>query len=152
MIKRIGEWWYAYKVLRKYKLKFYPYVSLDSGWYSYDRVIGVNPFCKHFISVFLHEIGHHVHDKRVGLESYLKAGEDDLRFPKDNTCIYKTLESEAFASRFAAKTGRASRKQLLVWYNTYTASIFKGMRKSVVVNEFSEIVDCVYKNSRRIEK
>lgn len=152
MIQRLKDWWYAYRVCRKYKLKFYPFVSRDDGWYSYDKIIGVNPFAKDFISVFLHEVGHHVQDKRVGLEAYLKANEEELYYPKDKNSVYRTLEAEAYASRFAAKTGRANRKALLTWYNTYTACIFKGMHKSVVANEFSDLVDCVYKNSRRIER
>ena len=151
----IKDWWYAYKVCKKYKLRWIPFIKLEGGCYNDEGYVRVNPFSRNFMSIFMHEIGHYVHDKRIGLISFLEADKGELHYSEGNQArrsIYKTLESEATASRFAIKTSKGDRQHLIKAYNTYSASIFKNTTKPVVVNEISKIVDCVYKNSRRIEK
>lgn len=148
----IKDWWYAIRVCLKYRIWWNPFCFDGNGHYHYSGFVSVSPFSRNFISVFMHEVGHHVHDKKVRLFSYLVANKDELRFTGSCRSIYRVLESEALASRFAAKTGKASRKYLVTCFNTYSAAIFCNMSKPIVVNEFSQILDCVYKNSRRIEK
>ena len=155
MLSRIKDWCYAFAVCKKYKLIWNPFVKLKDAYYSYTGVIGVNPFDSYFMSNFLHEVGHHVHNKRVTLKNYLKAQDGELRFLNGNEAgrnIFKVLEAEARASRFAAKTGRADKKHLVGCFQTYTASIFRCTINPVVVTEFSKIVDVTYKGIRSIEK
>jgi len=84
MLSRIKAWCYAIAVCKKYKLIWNPFVKLEGGYYSYKGVIGVNPFDSYFMSTFLHEVGHHVHNKRVPLKNYLKAQDGELRFLNGN--------------------------------------------------------------------
>lgn len=155
MFIRIKEWWYAVLVCRKYGIRWNPFVKLGDGYYLYKGIVGVNPFDSNFMSVFLHEIGHHVHNKRVGLKKYLKAQNNELRFSTGNEAgrnVYKVLESEWKASRFAAKTGRADRKNLVSAFQTYTGCIFNAAINPIVVREISQIIDATYIGIRRIEK
>ena len=155
MFTRIKEWWYAILVCRKYGIMWNPFVRLGDGYYLYKGIVGVNPFDSCFMSTFLHEIGHHVHNKRVGLKNYLKAQNNELRFSTGNEAgrnVYKVLESEWKASRFAVKTGRADRKKLVSAFQTYTGCIFNAAINPIVVREVSQIIDATYIGIRRIEK
>lgn len=152
---KIQDWWYAICVCRKYGIKWNPFSKIDSGSYLWSGWVQVNPFDPNFLTIFMHEVGHHVHGRRVDLESYYKPSNGELRFTGcklSGRSIYKTLDSEALASRFALKTRKADRKYLIKAFNTYTSAIFSLMPSACVVDKFSDIVDCVYKNSRRIEK
>lgn len=151
----VKDWWYALRVCMKYRVWWWPFVAEGDGWYKYLGIVGVSPFTKNFMSIFLHEIGHHVHNKRVGLRDYQKATGDDLRFTSghlEGRNIFRVLDAEATASRFAVKTGKADKQYLVQCFNTYTALIFKKMHVPVVQSQFSAIVDSTYKNTRRILK
>ena len=59
-MKLMMDWWYALLVCHKYKLKWNIFYPTDSGCYHWDiKTVSVNPFRNNFISVFMHEIGHH---------------------------------------------------------------------------------------------
>lgn len=156
-MKLIKDWFYAFKVCKKYNLIWNPYVKIGYGAYDWDsRSVEVNPFSKDFITIFMHEIGHHVHHRRVHLPLWLLPDrEEELRFcsgPLNSYSIYRNLEAEALASRFARKSGKVNKNYLLRAFHTYTASIFKNTNKSIVVNEISVIIDSCYKNERLISK
>lgn len=155
-MKLLKDWLYAVKVCKKYNLIWNPYVKLGYGAYDWDNnSVHVNPFSKDFITIFMHEVGHHVHHCKVNLPVWLKYQGNELRFSGGNMegwSIYKNLQSEAIASRFAMKSGKADKNYLVSAFHTYTASIFKNTNKSIVVNEISVIIDSYYKNERLISK
>lgn len=147
MVKRLFEWIYAIRVCFKYKLMWIP-----RGRGSYDfleKVVYVSPFIDNFISTFLHEVGHHVDNTNKNYMKWLRNYQKPYR-KSNGFNIYRDLECEAFASRFALKTGRCNREFLLKAFNTYTANLF--LNAPYLEGEFTKIVDCVYRNSRRIEK
>lgn len=144
----IKDWWYAIKVCRKYGIRWIPRGDGNYNW-TY-RTVSVNPFRKNFLDVFLHEIGHHVDHRIRNYDFFLHPY--GLRYRDTGRNIYRSMNAEGNASRFAAKTGKANKKFLVKMFNTYSAEVFRRMDKFIVVNEFSDIVDCVYRNTRRIEK
>lgn len=152
----IKDWWYVIKVCMKYKIWWNPFCKLDHGNYTWNSCIAVNPFDANLMTIFMHEVGHHVHHKRVNMPVFLEPMENELRWGTNGSLsgrsVYKVLDSEGIASRFAVRSGKVDKVYLLKAFNTYSAMIFRKMNNSVVVNEFSDIVDCVYKNIRRIEK
>lgn len=156
-MKILKDWMYAIKVCKKYNLVWNPYVKLGYGAYDWDsRSVHVNPFSKNFISIMMHEVGHHVHNVRVHLPAWLiPENSNELRYSGGDLggySIFKNLNAEALASRFAMKSGRGNKEFLVKAFHTYTASIFKNTNKSVVVNEISTIVDSCYENERLISK
>jgi len=150
MIKRMKDWVYAVKVCRKYGIQW-EWLTTSSGcyWFGCDK-IEVNPFVSEFLSTFMHEVGHHVDHKKKNYHTYFQTA--GLRFTPNERCIYKSLDAEGSASRFAVKSKKANKEYLLKMFNTYSSEVFRRMDKEIVVNEFSNIVDCVYRNIRRIEK
>lgn len=156
-MKILKDWIYAVKVCKKYNLVWNPYVKLGYGAYDWNsRSVHVNPFSTNFISIMLHEVGHHVHDVRVHLPTWLlPESNSELRYSGGDLggySIFKNLNAEALASRFAIKSGKGNKKFLVKAFHTYTASIFKHTNKPSVVNEISSIIDQCYKNERLINK
>ena len=155
-MKLFKDWVYAIKVCLKYRLIWNPFVKFGDGSYCWiDNSIHVNPLTKNFITIFMHEVGHHVHHRRVDLPSWLKCGGDELRFSggdMEGWSVYKNLKAEAIASRYAMKSGKADKAFLLKAFHTYTSAIFKQTNKPVVLSEISTIVDSCYKNERLISK
>lgn len=134
MFKRIGEWWYAIKVARKYGMFWDPVCPLGQAFYSPIRkCVVVNPFAEHFIEQFMHEVGHGVYHKRrwgtetKTIEDYLLffRGDGLVTYP-DGKCVFVALEAEYQASRFALKSGKCNPKPLRTWLNTYTRCMFNG--------------------------
>jgi hypothetical protein len=156
IVKRIRDIAYALKVCKKYNLIWNPYVKLGYGGYDWDsRSVHVNLFSKDFITIFMHEVGHHVHHCKVNLPVWLRYQGNELRFSGGNMedwSIYRNLQAEAIASRFARKSGKADKNYLIRAFHTYTASIFKHTNKSIVVKEISCIIGSCYKNERMISK
>lgn len=123
-MKIVKDWIFALMVCRKYGLVWNPWCKLSYGSYNfYKGVINLNPFSKNFRDIFLHEIGHHVDDKRVNYREYFKYG-TNITYIDNNRCIFDVLDSEYNASKFAIRCG-GDRKYLLSQFNTYTASVMR---------------------------
>ncbi len=138
-------------VCKKYNLKYHPFCPIGYGEYNFitHKVI-VNPFDKDFLTIFLHEIGHHVHDKIVNYDRFLYDVTSFKMVNCDNRCAFKILEAEAFATRFAIKTGIVEKRFLLSAFYTYTSCLFSiDLSK---YNLFSEAVDLVHKLHQKINK
>lgn len=152
-MKKLGEWWYAYLVCRKYGLKWSILHPLNYGSYYWDlKVISVNPFRNNFLSVFMHEVGHHVHHRKVDYDCFLKSNKDELQYTPKGWSVYRNLEAEWQASRFSVKSGKGDKKFLTSCFNTYTGEIFKQMPKIVFIGEFENIVDAAHKGWLKINK
>lgn len=149
-MKRIGEWIYALAVCHKYSLSWNPFCALGGGAYQWKGCVCVNPFSNNFISIFMHEVGHHVHDKKVKYSSWVMANGDELRYSENGHEMFKTLEAESLASRYAVLTGKCDKGYLERCFNTYTGIVFKAMHKGFVRENFSQVVDASYKGFRRI--
>lgn len=145
----------ARKVCRKYGLKYSVFDHYDGGSYHYlDKCISVNPFSKNFMSILMHEVGHHVHDKRAYYLSFLSVdrpeNDNGTMRNKEDKDWYKVLYAEAYASRFAAKTKKADREYLVQCFNTYTKQGFSWKRLGSTYH-FSRYVDWVHKCTRMIQ-
>lgn len=155
MFRRIKELLYARKVCEKYGLKLKLIPSLgEQAWYDYvQKSVAINPFSRHFISSFLHEIGHHTHDKRVEYAQYLFISESTKRpcHCTNDRIVTKVLEAEAFASRFAIKTGKVDKQFLLKSFYTYTADFVSYASVLCGSNGLYEtLIDTIYKCTRGI--
>jgi hypothetical protein len=143
----------ALLVCHKYGLRYNPFCGVHIGKYDYvKKSVKTNPFNKDFKSIFFHEIGHHVHHKIVNYKTFFQISNIATRelTYKGGDDFYKVLESEAFASRFAMKTGRANKSYLLWAFNTYANMPFKPQLELVFQPYFTKYVDCVSKNTFRI--
>lgn len=142
----------VYFVCKKYKLKFIPIFHSDiDGVYRFsDRTIKAKIHHPEFVSIFLHELGHHIHHKIVNYDVFFKVNENDwhikLSCGKDH---YKVIEAEAFASRFAMKTRKVNNSYLVTCFNTYVSMPFK---KSYFHSsmKYMQYIDHVYTQSKKI--
>jgi hypothetical protein len=143
----------AWVVCRKYGLIYKPFCSFDSAEYNYIfRYIMLNPFHPEFNSILFHEVGHHVHDKLVNYNTFFDLTPDSMKVVTYNEeqDFHKLIEAEAFASRFAMKTGKAN-KSFLIWaFNTYTRMPFRPDFELSTKSHFTSYVDCVSKYTLRI--
>lgn len=156
-MKLIKDWAYAANVCKKYNLTWNPYVKLGYGSYDWNtRTVYVNPFSVNFISIFMHEVGHHVHNVSVHLPMWLiPENSHELRYScgyLGGYSVLKVLDAEAKASRFAMKSGKGNKDFLVKAFHTYTSQIFRNTDKSCVVSLITTIVDSCYKNERLINK
>jgi len=150
-MNKLAQWIYAYKVCSKYNLKLRYSFCKGFGQYIWDdKIVSVDFFSNNFMSIFLHEVGHHVQHQKVNYSVYLKArpGRPNI----SGTCVYKNLESEAFASRFAGKTGKCDRVFLLKCFNTYTASMLRKPYKLCEFGIFERMIDTIEQCSRKISR
>lgn len=157
LMKRLSDWWYILKVCRKYKIFLWPFGRKGEGTYwKYNfwtglTTIRVNPFDKHLMEIFLHEVGHHVAGRLGWLERYIKYLEDtpkDQRILARGKSYYILLQEEAFASRFAGKVSKElDTAQLVKWFQTYVHSGYK----TPYIKDKVAFTDYVYKLIRRIE-
>lgn len=152
-MKRLSEWWYAFLVCRKYNLRWTPFKVFDRGHYNWaTREVAVNPFSRNFLTIFMHEVGHHVHHKNVNYDKFLPSTKDSVLIQSAGWDVFKNLEAEWCASRFAAKTGKANRASLTKYFNTYTGSIFNNSHKSVVSRQITNVVDASHRGWLKINK
>ena len=152
-MNKIEEWIYALKVCKKYGLKFKP--SFEKGYGQYDFIEGsvsVDVLNKDFMTIFLHEVGHHVHDKSVDYKNFLYKQRLTVNFRHDGRDVISCMEAESFASRFARKTKKANVQFLLKAFNTYTAVYLSPNAELCRHNLYESVVHKVYKSIRRIEK
>lgn len=156
-MKRIKEWVQAYRICKKYKLSWEFLTFGERAWYRHSkRVIGVCPFHKHFMSVFLHEIGHHLAKKNNfahTLHSELTVPEDLRGITGDGIMYAGVLREEVFASRFSNKVLKsyANKNYLLKCFQTYTALLYAYLAEYGADGDIrSECTDFVYKQIRKI--
>lgn len=166
----IKDWIYAYKVCKKYKIKWNIFRNLDNASFSItDRnstkekaVIWMNPFYPKFRQTFLHEVGHIVF-WRSGITPRVYALSNKLCLKMEAESVWldgkrliPRLIEETRASRFARKAmrGKADIEDLTEAFKTYSAFGYRTLLKNtptdarVIVN----LTDVVYGCLKRIEK
>lgn len=152
-MNKLAQWIYAYKVCKKYNLKLYPSLTKDFGEYDFiERRITVDFFSKKFLTILMHEVGHHVHDRRVKYVNFLYTQRLKEEFSHDGRDVISVLESEAFASRFSRKTGHGDKVLLSKAFITYCSAYLKpnamlcryGLYESVL----DKVVECIRKIDR----
>tara|TARA_R110000744_G_C19371770_1_gene563143 strand:+ start:17866 stop:18309 length:444 start_codon:yes stop_codon:yes gene_type:complete len=144
----LKDWWYAYKVLKKYNLS---YSVWGSGSYDFkSKRVSVSPFRNNFLRVVMHEVGHHVHHQRVNYKVYLYNPYADVFFGKKD--YYRCLEAEAFASRFAMKVLKGDTSFYMKAFSTYTSALIEAIGNNNFKSDFMESVDVISRCSYRIEK
>lgn len=119
----------AIALCNRYKIMYDPFCwKLEHGASYSSHSIKLNPFSLNFTSIFFHELVHQFHHKLVNYNIFFTPNEKSWlnRHYKGTLQDYeKVLEAEAFASRFAIKTGKVSQQYLIKSFNTYTAVFFK---------------------------
>lgn len=140
-------------ICRKYRLRYKPFCGLNFGEYNYiHNFIQINPFNPEFESVLFHEVGHHIHNKIVNYHTFFELNPDSVKgvvYDVDQD-FHKLLVAEAFASRFALKTGRADKAVLARSFITYTQYPFSIDPELSTRPWFARYVDCISRNSLRI--
>ncbi|BDR25659.1 hypothetical protein RVBP16_0990 [Pseudomonas phage sp. 30-2] len=150
----------ARRICKRYRIKFNPFVKLDTGSLQIDNAdkitVSVNVFNSNFIPIFWHEIGHYIHHTLVNYKIYLDyytpicPTHGYLLYNKTQD-FYKCLYSEMFASRFALKVcGAKHKKYLIKCFHTYTSAAFKTNIASQY--KFTRFVDFVEKLSRKLDR
>lgn len=153
IVQAIKNFILAVIICRKYKLTYKPLCTFNNSEYNYIyRHIKLNPFHPEFISILFHEVGHHVHDKMVNYNIFFNIKPDSMKGVtyNDEQDYYKLMEAEAFASRFAMKTGRADKAFLVYAFNTYSQLPFKQDEGLSTRSYFMDYIDCISKNTVRI--
>lgn len=143
----------AIVVCRKYGLAYKPFcLFINSEYDDVLKHIKVNPFHTEFNSVLFHELGHHIHHKLVDYTTFFDVNPESAEgVLYDNFFdFHKILESEAFASRFALKTGRADKAILVKAFVTHAQYPFKVNRDLSTRPWFSRYIDCISRNTLRI--
>ena len=145
----IKDWWYAYKVCKKYGIKWNPfhtnkYAMFRFSYYinckMHKSTIKINPFYpKGFMDSFMHEVGHILrmrrqYSKAVSVADFEKSTSD-------------TLYEEYSAWKFAKRTRRESfnKQRAVKFFQTYFPKQAEAVGSIVAADQF-------YKMSRRIEK
>lgn len=157
MFSRLIDWIKAYKIAKKYNLKWDWFVPCESGYYKHGSAVGVNPFRADFYDVFLHEIGHHIHHKKVDLFVFYHDDKaTNLQLSSKGyapRCIFKCLEAEFRASSFAVRCG-ANKNVLRKAALSYITPIFK-VRPTIMSDQpevYEAYLDKLAKVSRRFYK
>ena len=152
-MNKLSQWIYAYKVCNKYGLKLIP--SWCRGYGEYDffkQSVEVDFFSSHFLSIFLHEIGHHVHDRRVGYKTFLYKPRLEQTFTQHGRDVISIMEAEAFASRFSRKTGHGNKEFLSKAFTTYCGPYLSYNARLCRWGIFEPVLDKVVECIRKIEK
>lgn len=161
----IKDWWYAYRVCKKYGIKWNPFRKLDNAsfWVRWDdnrvlteKKIHMSPFYPHFLETFMHEVGHILLYKRgIAINLFLdgkkkiQAGDDAITHKGRH--FLNLLVEESLASRFARKSlkGKANTKDLIIAFNTYSSW---GYSRAIDAPTIVKLTDTVEKCTRRIDK
>ncbi len=106
-----------------------------------------------FMSVFMHEIGHHVYWKRGYKEIPLKTKDEFSLFYKEKM-FFKVLHEEAFATRFSRKSlgNKFELDVMMKYFHTYTGVCFYHIPKFKLYHEQESLTNFVIKMERRISK
>lgn len=162
---KIKDWWYAYKVCRKYGIKWNPFRILDNASFSVrwdnnrvltEKNVHMSPFYPNFLETFMHEVGHILLYKRgTAIDLFLdgkkriKTGDDEITHKGRH--FLNLLVEESLASRFARKAlkDRCDTKDLVTAFNTYSSW---GYLRQLDATTIMKLTDTVAKCTRRIEK
>lgn len=162
MLQLIKDWWYAYKVCKKYEIKWNPFRGLDNASFSCNAdtdvyKIHMSPLFPSFKVVFMHEVGHVVSFKRNYWHDHMTFGmNNELKgymVESNHRLFMGTLKEEAFASRFSGKCNKGRDVSYLSKaFITYTSYGFRLMDFYGVDSEIKmKYIDTVAKCIRRIE-
>lgn len=152
-MNKLAQWIYAYKVCRKYNLKLIPSLSKDFGEYDFiKRKIAVDFFSNKFLTILMHEVGHHVHDRRVRYANFLYTQRLKEEFSHHGRDVISVLEAEAFASRFSRKTGHGDKLFLCKAFTTYSSAYLKPNAVLCRYTLYESVLDKVVECIRKIEK
>lgn len=150
MFSRLKDWFKAYKICKKYGLKLKLYLHREMGYYNHvSQTIGISAFSSEFMDIFLHELGHHIHHLKVNYPEFYEDGASDVRMGNKATvyrCIFKKLETEYQASRFALKAG-ADKKRLREWLTSYIKPAMQG-REHIPPEIFENYLNSVARVSK----
>lgn len=126
----ISNWVYAYKVCKKYHIKWNPFFGLSYAQYvfSYNMrsktsscSININPFYKNFLDTFFHEVGHCLITRKLFKESITHA-EFDL---KKANYFQEEFDAWKFAKRVMKKDFNKS------WARNCFKTYFKVYAKDI---------------------
>ena len=117
----IKDWWYAYKVCKKYGIKWNPFFKRTHGEFTFSyglfgcsAKISMNPLYHGGLDTFMHEVGHCIWYRNLWKSS--KSIEDFEN--KSECCI---LEKEYVAWRFAklARRGKFNHSRARMMFSSY---------------------------------
>jgi hypothetical protein len=143
----------AMVVCRKYGLTYKPFcLFVNSEYNDVLKHIKLNPFHPEFNSILFHEVGHHAHHKLVNYNTFfaLKTNSDDVVIYNEDLNYHQLIVAEAFASRFAMKTGKANPAFLVMAFNSHARIPFHPKNELSSKSYFTSYVDCVAKHYLRI--
>ncbi len=126
----LKDWWYAFKVCRKYGISWNPFFKRTHGEYvfSYNMEsrwnrcrINLNPFYENFMDTFLHEVGHCLLTRKMFKYSYT-----ELDFALDKSEYFQEeYDAWKFAKRVLKKRFNSS------WAQQCFKTYFKSYAKQV---------------------
>lgn len=167
----IKDWWYAFKVCRKYGIKWNPFRKMDNASYLVEfgilsgkvvkSSIHMSPFYPNFLTVFMHEVGHcSLHIRGTTAKLY-RCAEASRKFERESVwykgkLLLPLLVEESLASRFSRKAlkGKADTKYLVKAFQTYSSLGYTEFLHTTPedARTITRLTDFVAKGIRRIEK
>ena len=162
---KINDWIYAWKVCKKYGIKWNPFYNLGNAHFTCtvkgeNAIIKINPFYRNFKGTFMHEVGHVLFWRKRGQRFYYCieiCGQEAMykRLECRGRSFIGLLEEEALASRFSAKAvkTKGNKDYLIKAFYTYTSCFYYHLNK--IGKDGQDVVkttDVVYSCIRRIEK
>lgn len=161
MFLSLRKRYYAFLLLRRYKLKYSTFIRVGKGQYneyfSGKKEVRVNLFDPYFWETFCHELGHHL---------YIKNGHRDSRAFDfaDNMYVgsgvfrqpYRArLHEEATATVIGIWLSRllgieCEKGEMVRWFNTYTGGGYKYMNLKGLIPE--ELTPLVHRLTTKINK
>jgi len=167
----IKDWWYAYKVCKKYGIRWKPFCNLKNATFHVEwsgsvrniikSTININPFYPNFLTVFMHEVGHCRLYKRGVAQRLYTCAEYSRKFERESIylggkLLLPLLVEESLASRFSRKAlrGRANVAYLVSGYQTYSAAGYNELLHTTAedARTITRLTDFVEKGIRRIER
>jgi hypothetical protein len=166
----IKDWWYAYKVCKKYKITWNPFRKLDNASYRVEfdyegkivkSKIHMSPFYPNFLTTFMHEVGHYTLHKRGTVNKLHHCAEHNRKFEGESIwykgkLLLPLLVEESLASRFSRKAlkGKANTQYLVKAFQTYSCIGYTEFLNCVPedARTITRLTDFVEKAIRRIEE
>lgn len=160
MLLSLRKRYYAFLLLRRYKLKYSTFIRMGKGayveYFSGMREIRVNLFDPYFWETFCHELGHHLYIKSGGRDSDSHESVNNMYTMYIGKQPYHSrLKEEAMATVAGVRVSRAfgiecNKVEMLKWFNTYTGSGYKYMNLKGLIPEY--LTPLVHKLITKINK
>lgn len=161
MFLSLRKRYYAFLLLRRYKLKYSTFIRVGKGeyneYFSGEKQIRVNLFDPYFWETFCHELGHHLYIKNGHRNS--RAFDVTYNMYVGNGVFRQSYSARLYEEAVATVVGirlsrifgiECLRREMVRWFNTYTGAGYEYMSLKGLIPE--GITPLVHKLTTKINK